>query len=37
MVDGILLHGTVLEDSFSYVEVVSMAKEMYITFLTRGV
>ena len=37
MIDGILLHGTVLEDSFSYVEVVSMAKEMYITFLTRGV
>lgn len=37
MIDGILLHGTVLERSFSYLEVVGMAKEMYITFLTRGV
>jgi len=37
MIDGILLHDSVLQSAFPYSEVRKSSKEMYTTFLTRGV
>lgn len=37
MIDGVLLHASVLQQSYSYPEIIKTAKEMYLTFLTRGV
>ncbi|WP_166462487.1 TetR/AcrR family transcriptional regulator [Psychrobacillus vulpis] len=37
MIDGILLHASVLQPTFPYSDIVKSSKEMYITFLTRGV
>lgn len=37
MIDGILLHATVLQPAFPYSEIVKTSKDMYITYLTRGV